>query len=385
MTSNINPTVDFGTAGVTAAEISSEDVRVLLRQIEAELHQSEVYRIALQSLKKTLGEGTNQAEIVVRAVGREAIQLSIKQLIRRHRMMVRTAAAQSAIAPDSTPEPEAVSPTPPPPPPPSVVDVGAVRETSGEESDIEETGGKSEISPPSEAETAAETTPPTPKPAPAKKKKRKKLTPAERTQQAKRQREDCLRQLGKTLQDAREACSVSLRQLHHQTLVPVSLMQSLETGCLDRLPEDIYLRGFICRLGNALGLDGPTLAASLPTPSPDGYPVPSWSKVKLDSAFYLNSVHLYLGYTAILAGSLSGFAWLAQQPLPETELPPDVPEATPDAKSETEVEAVPGLKSDRTQGIVLGADIAPPERMAPELIPQQLTSMGAGNFVPNPG
>jgi len=383
MTMNINATVDFGTAGATATEISSEDVRVLLRQIEAELHRSEVYRIALQSLKKTLGEGTNQAEIVVRAVGREAIQLSIKQLIRRHRMMVRTAAAQSAIAPNSTPEPEAVSPTPPPPPPPSVVDVGAVPEAPGEEVETEETGGKSEISPQSEA--AAETASPTSEPIRAKKKKRKKLTPAERTQQAKQQREDCLRQLGKTLQKAREACSLSLRQLHYQTLVPVSLVQALETGCLDRLPEDIYLRGFICRLGNALGLDGPTLAASLPTPSPDGYPTPSWSKVKLDSGFYLNSVHLYLGYTAILAGSLSGFAWLAQQPLPESDLPPDVPEATPDTKSEMEIEAVPGLKSDRTRGIVLGADIAPPERMAPELMPQQLTSMGAGNFVPNPG
>ncbi|MDC0839876.1 hypothetical protein POG23_19615, partial [Limnoraphis robusta] len=84
---DINPTVNFSATGM-AAEISSEDMRSLLYKIEAELHKSEVYQIALQSLQKMLGEVATKAEIVIKAVGREAIQLSVKQLIRQQRMML---------------------------------------------------------------------------------------------------------------------------------------------------------------------------------------------------------------------------------------------------------------------------------------------------------
>ncbi|MFO7030097.1 hypothetical protein B9T07_08615 [Limnospira fusiformis CCALA 023] len=380
---DINPTVNFSAAGM-AAEISSEDMRSLLYKIEAELHNSEVYQIAMQSLQKMLGEAATKAEIVIKAVGREAIQLSVKQLIRQQRMML-VSADQTVIIPP--PQPSVHSPTPQP-----------TSETSSSPSKVEVSAKKpkpptdnSPVSSPedhdkshSQLKTRQKDPTPKPKTTTAKKKKPKKLTPAQQAEKSQKRREVCLCQIGKKLQKTRAEHGITLQQVHHYTLIPVKVIQAIEKGQIDRLPEDIYLRGFICRLGNALGLNGSALAGFLPTPSPDPTLVRSWSKIELDSRFYLNSVHLYLGYTAILAASLGGIAWIADQPLPETELPPDLPEIKPDSKSESEAKsAVPGLKNHQ-QGIVLGADIAPPERISPELIPQELISMELSNFIHNP-
>lgn len=361
---DINPTVNFSTTGVVAADISSEDMRSLLRRIEAELHGSEVYQIAMQSLQKMLGEAATKAEIVIRAVGREAIQLSVKQFLKQNRMMLLTADKATTVPePPSAPKPEPETPPAtdpdisPHPQQPSTTDVNTIKKYPG---------------PPS--------------PTTAKKKKLKKLTPAQKAEQAKKKREFRLCQIGKKLKKTRESYSISLQQVHHYTLIPIKLIEALEAGDMDRLPEDIYIRGFICRIANALGLDGSALASYLPTPSPDPSLTRSWSKIESDSGFYLNSTHLYLGYVAILAGSLGGIAWLSNQPIAETQLAPDLPDTTdttPDSKSEVKIESVPGLESDRP-GIVLGADIAPPERMSPELIPQQMTSMELGNFSIDP-
>ena len=395
----LNSLIGVGLAEPHAVEVSPERLRSLLTEIETELHHSQVYQIALANLQKILGDAAPKGEILIKAVGREAIQLSLKQLlIHQSQTIVQTVAkdnsSSNGVASSSSSPEQAAKETGPSVAAVSGLELDSVREfaiISGEEAvsqNVNTLAVTSQLD-----ETFSEETPDfnsaTEETATEKPKKRKKrLTQAELAAQAIQKREASLRQVGQELRQAREALSLSLTQLHRQTLVPLSHLRALETGQIDQLPEDVYLRGFICRLGNALGLNGTAMAASIPTPDPLQHLVPTWSKAQLDSNFYLNSVHLYLGYAAILAGSLGGIAWLSQQSAPETTIPPEMQklleENAPQSRqhhSETETPSTPGLQSGE-MGVVLGADIAPPQAMDTDWMPQEMTSMGFSSYQP---
>ncbi len=412
----LNLEIDSGVAESSGVEVSPERLRLLLSQIEAELYRSQVYKIVLGSFNKMLGDNAPKGEILVRAVGREAIQLALKQLIahqpktiaqtihkrkttengRRSPSSVgKQVAAVDRSLSKSTSKSKAESEVSQPNSEPTLVEVsvvsppglgnGSTHVSESPKSSVNGTanGFHSEptdtLSSPSSSPTSVAGESSTPK-----KKKRKKLTQAELETQATQKREACLRQLGQDLRQARESLSLSLSQLHCQTLVPLSHLQALEKGEIDQLPEDVYLRGFICRAGNALGLNGTAMAASIPAPDPMQHIVPTWSKANVDSSFYLSTVHLYVGYAAILAGSLSGIAWLSQQSLPESSIPPEIQkllqEAAPQSKlHQTTPKQTPGLQSEEMD-IVLGADIAPPQALSLDLMPQEMTSMGFSSY-----
>jgi cytoskeleton protein RodZ len=200
-------------------------------------------------------------------------------------------------------------------------------------------------------------------------KKPKKLTKEEEAAKAVQQREECLRELGRELRKGRQIRSLSLQQLHSQTLVPLHHIEAIENGEIEKLPQDIYVRGFIRRLGDALGLDGSAMANALPKPAEN--PIPSMYLSVSDSesaeGFQMRPVHLYIGYTALMAGAVGGLGWLSQQPLmpgaqavPQTQVTPPASVA-PTQKSQ-EKAPQPGLKKSSTDGrMIVGADMAPPE------------------------
>ena len=391
----LNSLVGVGLAEPNIVEVSPERLRSLLGQIETELHHSQVYQIALANLQKVLGDSAPKGEILIKAVGREAIQLALKQiLIHQSQTIVQTVPKDnsSSNGSSSNGSHEVNSSSDTEEQASSMLEVAtvspgeAVNDAASPEvqllsvtTQLDETSSEAQTFDSDSVEDSS-----TQKP----KKRKKRLTKAELVAQSIQKREASLRQVGQELRQAREALSVSLTQLHRQTLVPLSHLRALETGEIDQLPEDVYLRGFICRLGNALGLNGTAMAASIPTPDPLQHLVPTWSKAELDSNFYLNSVHLYLGYAAILAGSLGGIAWLSQQSAPETSIPPEMQkllqENGPQSRqhqSETDAASTPGLESSE-MGVVLGADIAPPEAMDTDWVPQEMTSIGFGSYQP---
>ncbi|MEL7035540.1 MAG: helix-turn-helix domain-containing protein [Cyanobacteria bacterium J06592_8] len=440
----LNSLIGLGVAEPNVVEVSPENLRSLLGRIETELHHSQVYQIALGNLQKILGDSAPKGELLIKAVGREAIQLALKQLlIHQPQTIVQTASKDNALSQevDSSSNGKEKSS--------SLLEVSAVTSKDLADSEKETPNGKQAVlslevsasedqtdskqngqngkvvssaekvissdktdarkdaqrsSPEvrsysvntevdkavSKAQTSTLDTSDTSDESSLQKPKKRKnrLTKAEIAAQAIEKRETSLRQVGQELRQAREALSLSLTQLHRQTLVPLSHLRALETGDVERLPEDVYLRGFICRLGNALGLNGTAMAASIPAPDPLQHLVPTWSKAEVDSNFYLNSVHLYLGYAAILAGSLGGIAWLSQQSAPETSIPPEMEkllqENGPQShhnQSQTEVASTPGLESGE-MGVVLGADIAPPEAMDSDWMPQEMTSIGFSSYQP---
>lgn len=426
----LNLEIDSAVAESSTVELSPERLRLLLSQIEMELYRSQVYKIVLNSLNKMLGDNAPKGEILVRAVGREAIQLALKQLLAYQRNTVTQTIQKHKTSENghhtSSPSPSsassgakqanggddrlsqspskfrAESEDSQPHSEPKLVEVSVVASSgrvsgttpkskspnsqantpsNGLHSEPIDIDTKSNLSSSAETVAGESSTP--------KKKKRKKLTPAELAAQATQKREACLRQLGQDLRQARESLSLSLSQLHCQTLVPLSHLQALEMGKIDQLPEDVYLRGFICRVGNALGLNGTAMAASIPAPDPMQHIVPTWSKANVDSSFYLSSVHLYVGYAAILAGSLGGIAWLSQQSLPESNIPPEIQkllqEAAPHSKSHQDTPTpTPGLQSEEMD-VVLGADIAPPQALSLDLMLQEMTSMGFSSYQSSEG
>lgn len=135
-------------------------------------------------------------------------------------------------------------------------------------------------------------------------------------------RQSQLQAIGKTLQDARLAQNMPLEALHQRTLVARHQIRAIEAGGGKWLPEDIYLKGFIQRMGNELGLDGVALANQLtPLPVPDSQR-PSWySQSPAIAASSLNPTQLYIGYAAVVAGSVWGLSWVSQHPIDGSQIP----------------------------------------------------------------
>jgi hypothetical protein len=197
--------------------------------------------------------------------------------------------------------------------------------------------------------------------------KQKKLTKEEIVALAIQQRKDCLCELGRELREGRELRSLSIQYLHSLTLVPMHHIEAIENGEIEKLPQDIYVRGFIRRIGDAVGLNGNAMADALPkletAETQNSYL--SGSDSDLGDGFQMSSAHLYIGYTALMAGAVGGVAWLSQQPV----VPPSVPESvvTPPASvapvQNRETQAPrPGVKKSTTHGgMILGADMSPPE------------------------
>ncbi|QEY31132.1 helix-turn-helix domain-containing protein [Synechococcus sp. RSCCF101] len=86
--------------------------------------------------------------------------------------------------------------------------------------------------------------------------------------------QDRLRQAGSQLRQRREELGLSLRELAHRTRITTPVLEALERGWPDRLPEAAYLRSMLVLIERELDLPAGSLAAALPErpsgPSPTG-------------------------------------------------------------------------------------------------------------------
>ena len=346
----MQPSYDNGVIESPTIEISQEGLRSILNQIEAELLNSEVYHRTMASLQMMGGEGFGTAQLLVKALGREAVRLTFQQVAKQYKV-VPVASESMNKAKSETPDS-----------PQMVRDNSVQMESQPSASDVAEVAKPVAESKPRRlfGRHIGETKP------------TKKLTKAElAAQTAKQDREDLLRQVGQELRQAREARSLSILQLHRQTLVPLHQIEALEAGRIDDLPEDVYIRGFIRRIGHALGLNGISMADSLPEPDPVKSVVPSWSNSVSVPGLQVNNIHLYLGYTALIAGAVGGLSWMSSNP--STPRVSAEPKPVPSSQSSVSPKAdhkeatnKPGIKSSKTKTGVkakAGADIAPPESL----------------------
>lgn len=331
----------------TPTEISAEGLREVLGQIEVELYRSEVYRRAVKTLQQMPAKGAASGQFLMKAIGREAIRLTMRHLVRQVGGVVqegsgtwgedgergvdefpvaafaRALGSRTAAAPVPQEFPLEIAPA----------------------IEIAEPSCDSEPTAVAAVEPVVESAP---------RKSRRKISAAEIAEQAAQERQDCLRQIGEQIRKAREARSISITELHRQTLVPIHQLQALEAGHGAHLPEDIYLRGFIKRIGNALKLDNESLLASLPKPDPVQAVLPTWyhpqQKATGVRGLAVQPVHLYLGYAALMAG---GLVWLSHQ---------SAPEASPGAVELDSPRVTTSPQAQPDQNLQPSMSVAPPER-----------------------
>ncbi len=130
-----------------------------------------------------------------------------------------------------------------------------------------------------------------------------------------------LLELGALLQAVRQQGGQTLETMSEKTLIRPSLLAAIERGDLDGLPEPVYIRGLIRTYGDALGLEGETLASQFFTPPSIQHR--SW---KESPAAQLRPLHLYGAYFVLLIAAISGLSYLLRQTTPEaTALPPLAP------------------------------------------------------------
>ena len=128
--------------------------------------------------------------------------------------------------------------------------------------------------------------------------------------------------LGDMLRQARLSQGRSLQEMAHTTLIRQPLLEALETANIAELPEPVYVRGLLRRYGEALGLDGATLASQYfarPTVHKSG---PRW-RLGLPQP-QLRPLHLYSAYILLIAVSVSGLSFLLQRTTPDAAAPPNL-------------------------------------------------------------
>jgi len=191
-------------------------------------------------------------------------------------------------------------------------------------------------------------------------------------QQSRDDRANRLKVIGGKLRDARLSKSITIAQVHLKTAILASQIEALETGSIDKLPEDVYLQGYIRRIGHAVGLDGDALAKELLQTasclSPEQKDISSTYKTGRNqdksAKYYLTSTHLFFGYLTLISGAIGMLSSItnpadSQIYTPSNESEPPEPPACKD-QDDFAPEPTPGLNS-LDEGINAQISISPPE------------------------
>jgi len=353
--------------GNTSIEISQDELRSLLGEIETKLYKSKVYRQTLATLRSLLEPSSEQANVLLKAVSREAISVAFQQFLQTDQKMVEN--NQQA---DNQSETAAIEQT-------DSTDLSQCLTSLSNQKYTTATISKVI---PSKSDVVANTTDisvkgkknsPTTKTLRRwlNKLNKKSLAAEQAKQMAAELRLETLRQIGQQLRQAREFQGFSLSELNDYTHVQIQYMEAVENGNWELLPEEVFVRGYIRVMGNALGLNGTALAASLPAIEPIKSVLPSYDQSQNKSqnisglALKLHPVHLYVGYTALVAGALSGLSVIAQQTSSNKLIHSEAvtrsssfTQSLEDKKPNTQ----PGLQSS-SAGVTVGRDISPPEAL----------------------
>jgi cytoskeleton protein RodZ len=307
-------------------KISQDILRSLLHQIEAELLDSETYQQNLAQLAELSGESAEIVKKLLKNVSREAIRLTFRQIAQYYKF---SPVVESPVETTNSPEKEE---TP----------VETQQKNSVIPFNLTEDRDSEQLSELAKRPLGL-TIPP------------KKPSPTQEAEIIAEKWQKTLISIGAFLKQNRIQQGISLDQLHSDTLVPIYHIAALEEGQIEKLPEDIYLRGFIRRLAKALKLDGEALLAYLPLPV--NSVIPSWYQSDPTSASTV-PIPLYVGYTALVAGAIGGLSWTLNQnqPSPVVEI-----ESLP---VETSVSFSPKHQQETVKPSIQGtADIAPPETL----------------------
>ncbi len=112
-----------------------------------------------------------------------------------------------------------------------------------------------------------------------------------------------LSEIGAQLRSARTKKGISLEDVATKTLIQPRFITAIEEGKIEELPEALYVRGFIRRIAEAIGIKGDSLAESFPL----GQAQTGSSNAKYIGANgpTLRPWHLYVIYFAAVMGAVA--------------------------------------------------------------------------------
>ncbi|MGP1385507.1 MAG: helix-turn-helix domain-containing protein [Thainema sp.] len=118
------------------------------------------------------------------------------------------------------------------------------------------------------------------------------------------------KEIAAKLRETRETQGLSIEQLSTKTLIQRRLLYAIEAADIEQLPEMVYVRGFVKRYAEALGLDGQGIVDVLPVEGTSHSMKPSWKELP---AAQLRPLHLYLLYIVVIALAVGGLSHFLRQ------------------------------------------------------------------------
>lgn len=130
------------------------------------------------------------------------------------------------------------------------------------------------------------------------------------------EQETKLAELGARLCASRQQQALSLEEMVGLTKIPLRLLEAIEQGKLEDLPEPVYLQGLIRQFADALGLNGAEFASSFPLGRHKRVSLPLKKKksqsllipLQRYSIGLLRPIHLYLLYISVILCSVSSLS-----------------------------------------------------------------------------
>ncbi|MGC1392983.1 MAG: helix-turn-helix domain-containing protein, partial [Coleofasciculaceae cyanobacterium] len=122
---------------------------------------------------------------------------------------------------------------------------------------------------------------------------------------------EILQELGSRLRQCRNAQDLPIEEVAAKTKIQARLLNAIEEGRLEQLPEPVYIQGFIKQFAEALGMNGAEFSSTFPTGS--GLPLlrrHSWNHVP---AAQLRPIHLYGLYVLLVIGAVNGLSFLVRR------------------------------------------------------------------------
>ena len=137
----------------------------------------------------------------------------------------------------------------------------------------------------------------------------------------KRLQQEKISKIGSYLRQIRLEKNISLEAIAQKTLIPYRLLQAIESGNIEELPELFYTRALISKFAKELDVkeikDLQTLQESPPDLSP---PVQATNKANNrwyfpDFNVQIKQFHLYLLYILVIIASVKGITTLVERPI----------------------------------------------------------------------
>ncbi len=115
---------------------------------------------------------------------------------------------------------------------------------------------------------------------------------------------EILAQIGGKLRQLREQDHLSIEDISLRTQIQPRLIQAIEAGQIEMLPESVYVKGMIKRYGDNLGLDGITISQQVPKweEASTFEPINRIQNTGFNPRSQIKPRHVYVGYTLAIFG-----------------------------------------------------------------------------------